>query len=78
MESSDEAERAFGEREKAGTVFQLQGPDEVAANISAIEKAVGLPPLQLLALNREAIRDLGCRIVAQALEKSDGSSVGFG
>ena len=56
------------EREKAAAESQhrSQGSDEVEASVSAIEKALALPPL---ARNREAIRQLGCRIVAQALKK---------
>jgi hypothetical protein len=50
-----------------------QRPDEVETSISAIEKAVGLTPSGSLARNREAIHKLGCRIVAQALKKDDGS-----
>ena len=42
-----------------------QEPDEIAMSIAAIEKAVFNPP----APRREAIRELGCRIVAQALKK---------
>jgi hypothetical protein len=48
---------------------QSQGLDEVAASIAAIEKAV----FGSAAPRREAIRELGCRIVAQALGKDDGS-----
>ncbi len=46
-----------------------QGFDEIAASITAIEKAVFGSPTP----RREAIRELGCRIVAQALSKVDGS-----
>jgi hypothetical protein len=56
-----------GEREEAGSELQLQERDDVEANISVSEEAVGLPPPGLLALNHEAIHELGCRIVAQAL-----------
>ena len=45
-----------------------QGLDEIAASIAAIEKAVLGSP----APRREAIRELGCKIVAQALSKDDG------
>jgi len=43
---------------------RLEGLDEIEASISALEKAMLEPP----ARNREAIHDLGCRIVAQARE----------
>jgi hypothetical protein len=41
-----------------------QGLDEIEASISALEKAMLEPP----ARDREAIHELGCRIVAQALK----------
>ena len=41
------------------------GPDELAASVTAIEKAVFGSP----ATRREAIHELGCKIVAQALGK---------
>jgi hypothetical protein len=58
-----------GEYEYAGFDLELQGFDAVDESISTIQKAVGL--------NHEAIRELGCRIVAQALERNGGSTVGF-
>ena len=57
-----------GERETAETRLQLQGHDDAEWKISASEQTVGRPPLGLLALNHDAIHELGCRIVAQALE----------
>jgi hypothetical protein len=60
MTTEDEREKAAAEQRRS------QEPDEVEASISAIEKALALPPL---ARSREAIRKLGCRIVAQALGK---------
>jgi hypothetical protein len=68
---------AKGKRENAGVDLELQGFDAVDANISTIHKAAGLPRSGLLELNREAIRDLGCRIVARALNVNDGSTVAF-
>jgi hypothetical protein len=41
-----------------------QGFDDIAASISALEKAMLEPPVR----DREAIHELGCRIVAQALK----------
>ena len=41
-----------------------QGFDDIAATISALEKAMLEPPVR----DREAIHELGCRIVAQALK----------
>ena len=38
--------------------------DDIAASISALEKAMLEPPVR----DREAIHELGCRIVAQALK----------
>jgi len=55
--------------EYAGFDVELQEFDAVDESISTIQKAVGL--------NHEAIRELGCRIVAQALERNGGSTVGF-
>jgi hypothetical protein len=68
---------AKGECENAGVDLELQGFGAVDANISTIQKAVGLPPSGLPELNHEAIRDLGCRIVARALDVNDGSTVAF-
>jgi hypothetical protein len=68
---------AEGEWENAGVDLKLRGFDAVDANISTIHKRVGLPPSGLLELNQEAIRDLGCRIVARALNVNDGSTVLF-
>ena len=48
--------------------YQSQEFDEVASSIAAIEKVV-LGPVP----RREAIRELGCRIVARALSNDDGS-----
>ena len=62
------------ERETAAEL-RLQRLDEVEAGISAIEKAVRPPPPGSLALSDEAIHELGCRIVAQALEKDDGAGI---
>jgi hypothetical protein len=64
-----------GEYEKVGVDLQLQGSNEVEVRITTTQKFVGLPESGLLRLNHEAIRELGCRIVAQALD--DGSTVGF-
>jgi hypothetical protein len=59
------------EDQRWDTVAELddrsEGLDEIAASITAIEKAVFGSP----APRREAIRELGCRIVAQALRNSD-------
>ncbi len=44
--------------------------DEVASSIAAIEKAVLGP-----APRREAIRELGCKIVARALGKAGGRTI---
>jgi len=52
---------------------QRQTFDEVEADIGK----AALPPFGLPALNHAAIHELGCRIVAKALERNDGSSVGF-
>ena len=46
-----------------------QGCDEIAASIAAIEQAVFASP----APRREAIRELGCGIVARALSGNDGA-----
>ena len=62
------------ERETAAEL-RLQGLDEVEAGISGIEKALRPPPSGSLALNDEAIHELGCRIVAQALENDDGAGI---
>ena len=43
---------------------QSQARDEIEASICALEKAMLGPPVR----NREAIHELGCRIVAQALK----------
>jgi hypothetical protein len=48
---------------------QSQGIDETATSITAIEKFMFGAP----APRRKAIRELGCRIVAQALGEDDGS-----
>jgi len=56
------------ERE-ATTAERMQALDEVEASISSTEKAARLRPSGSLARRREAIHELGCRIVAQALEK---------
>jgi hypothetical protein len=55
-----------GQSESAVAEFEQrpQEVDEVAASIAAIEKAVFGAP----AGHREAIRELGCSIVAQALK----------
>ncbi len=45
-----------------------QESDEIASSIAAIKKVVLAP-----APRREAIRELGCKIVARALSKDDGS-----
>jgi len=45
-------------------VVEPQGPDDIAASISAIENAV---LNSHSAKPRQAVRELGCRIVAQAL-----------
>ena len=54
---------------RAESADQLQQPsqgfDDIAASISALEKAMLEPP----ARDREAIHELGCRIVAQALKR---------
>ncbi len=47
---------------------QAQEFDEVATSIAAIEKVLMGP-----APRREAIRELGCRIVARALSEDGGS-----
>jgi hypothetical protein len=50
---------------------QSQAPDDdVAASILAIEQAVLRPSPRG---NREAIHQLGCRIVAEALKQNDNS-----
>jgi hypothetical protein len=59
---------AEGERETA-TAERMQALDEAEASISSTEKAVRIRPSGSLARHREAIHELGCRIVAQALEK---------
>jgi hypothetical protein len=75
MTTEDEREKAAAE-----VRHRSQGLDEVETGPSAIEKAaaaphsqagraVGRPARGSLARNREAIREFGCRIVAQALEK---------
>ena len=66
-----------GEREKAILDLQLQRHDEVEASIATIERVVGLPPAGLLALNHAAIHELGCRIVARALDINDSSDPGL-
>jgi len=68
-----------GEREKAEAFLQLQlqRHDEVEASIATIERVVGLPPAGLLALNHAAIHELGCRIVARALDINDSSDSGL-
>jgi len=66
-----------GEREKAILDLQLQRHDEVEARIATIEHAVGLPPAGLLALNHAAIHDLGCKIVARALNIKGNSDPGL-
>ncbi len=48
---------------------QSQEFDEVASSIAAIEKVVMGP-----APRREAIRELGCRIVARALSEDGGAA----
>jgi len=68
---------AHGKCENTGFDLEFQGFDAVDASISTIQKAVELPPSGLLALNHEAIRDLGCRIVARALDVNDGSTAAF-
>jgi hypothetical protein len=78
-----------GEREKAGSELQLQERDDVEANISLSEKAVGLPPSGLLALNYEALLlrrsahdDYGsegeCECVVRSVGDSDGILTSFG
>ena len=56
-----------GQHENAVTELEdrSQGFDEIAASIAAIEKAVFGSP----APRREAIRELGCGIVARALQQ---------
>jgi len=68
---------AKGKCENAGFDLELQGFNAVDASTSTIQKVVGHPRSGLLAPNHEAIRDLGCRIVARALEVNDGSTVAF-
>ena len=51
-------------REESAAELQQQAIDEVDASIAVLEKAMLEPP----ARNREAIHELGCRIVAQALQ----------
>jgi hypothetical protein len=59
MTTTGQSDNAVAELE-----YRPQEVDEVAASISAIEKAVfGSPAGQ-----RAAIRELGCSIVAQALK----------
>ena len=55
-----------GESEHAVAALEQQAVDEVAASIAAIEKAV----FGSAAGHREAIRQLGCSIVAQALSSA--------
>jgi hypothetical protein len=58
------------ERDESATEpqHQSQGPDEVEASISALEKAMlGAAPIR----DRKAIHELGCRIVAQAIKNND-------
>jgi hypothetical protein len=56
------------ERARTESADELQQPsqgfDDIAASISALEKAMLEPPVR----DREAIHELGCRIVAQALK----------
>ena len=59
MTTTSQSESAVAELE-----CRPQDVDEVAASIAAIEKAVFGSP----AGHREAIRELGCSIVAQALK----------
>jgi hypothetical protein len=55
------------QNEVAELARQSQELDEVASSIAAIEKVVLAP-----APRREAIRELGCKIVARALSSDDG------
>lgn len=54
-------ERAY---EEPAAELQPQDIDEISASIALLEKAMLEPP----ARNREAIHELGCKIVAQALK----------
>jgi len=56
------------QNEVAELESRSQESDEIASSIAAIEKVVLAP-----APRREAIRELGCKIVARALSKDDGS-----
>lgn len=58
-----------GEREEATAEVhdEPSRSDGVDASISAVEKALGLPPMGSLARKHDAIRKLGCSIVARAL-----------
>ena len=54
---------AEGERERPAP--EAQELDEIEASVAAIEQAV----LRSVSRDREAVHELGCRIVAQALRK---------
>jgi hypothetical protein len=50
--------------EETAAELEQQATDEIDASLAALEKAMLGSPSR----NREAIHELGCRIVAQALD----------
>ena len=65
------ATRAKSEKPLPQLEYRLLGPEEVQACISAIEQAMGLPPLGSQAPHEPA-REVGSRAVAQALKDNPG------